>query len=750
MSLGTIRLRAVTGGVALETVGYLEKPAFGAYLGACKSAKGRYEASVNAQVCPIDRLHDALAALQRAGFAVDLDASLGESLRAVAQDAQAEVVAMSEAMAAALARVAAAGQKLYPFQEDGVRWLAAAGDCLLADEMRLGKTLQVLAALPAGRGAVVVCPGVVKGNWLRECRLWRPDLQPVILSGRDSFRWPEQSLLGPELIITNYQILPQSRDCVIELARKRGKCGKKQRPGDDDLKAMCPGERWYTEAAPEGCTLIADEAHALKAGNKTQQGRRFRGLSKLVRAASGTRKLLTGTPLVNRPPELWNVLEAADLGAIAYGGWDGLVYAFNGTKLKYGMEWGTPRPEAAIGLQKVMLRRLRRDVIADLPAKTYQEILVELDAKLGKKLTAIMETVEAALGKSMATATLADLLKPMAFRYFSEISTALATAKLPAALEIVQEFEESEQPLVVFSMHRACVDVIGARPGWGKITGDETPAEKDAVQQAFQRGDLIGVAVTIKAGGIGIKLSRASCALMIDKAWTMADNEQAEDRLVDIVTKNAVTIISLVSEHPMDQRISVLLEVKRENIAASVDASAAAPQRRSEDLIAERQQIADMVAGAVTLSAAKARGESNIPLAAVTKPEKPLTNPAENKRFVEHIPAGRYCLPDGPGGLLFLEISKGTGKWEDWCFVSRLTGAPGSFRAEKVGSVKPDGWSANILAPNLLRCIAADPREAAARFGREVGECSCCGSPLTNAESRKLGIGPVCAAKFGA
>jgi len=466
--------------------------------------------------------------LRTAGFAVTVDPGLAADLDAAQAAVRSEVAAADERALAIDASLKTRGLALYPFQRVGVKWLASREAGLLSDEMGLGKTIQALAALPATSGVVVVAPAVAKGVWAREAKKWRPDLQVSILKGRGSFRWPTAG----EIVVTNYDILPET-----------------------------------AEVPSVGTVLISDECHALKS-SKAQRTARFRALSAAVRKNSGKVWLLTATPLLNRPPELWSVFQAAGIATEAFGSWPKFVEDFNGRKGKWGgYEWGRPRQSAVEGIQRVSLRRMREDVLPDLPTKTYSDLEVNgIDAKTRKMCDELWSMV----GK--AEASLA-VLSGGAFEQISACRAALATTKIPSMLELVEQFEESEEPIVVFSAHRAPIDTLASREGWAVITGDTPPDERTRIEDRFQRGELKGVGATIKAGGVAITLTRAHCALFVDQEWTPALNEQAEDRICRIGQTRGVQITRLVASHPLDARIAHLLGEKWELIAGSVDAS---------------------------------------------------------------------------------------------------------------------------------------------------------------------------------
>src|SRR5262249_38834164 len=116
------------------------------------------------------------------------------------------------------------------------------------------------------------------------------------------------------------------------------------------------------------------------------------------------------------------------------------------------------------------------------------------------------------------------------FETFSAVRRHLAESRIKAALDLVEGFEGAGQPLGGFSAHREPVLRIGGRPGWGGITGDTSPPKRQELVEAFQLGQLKGLALTISAGGVGLTLTRASVALFIDLDWGPENNRQAEDR----------------------------------------------------------------------------------------------------------------------------------------------------------------------------------------------------------------------------
>jgi SNF2 family DNA or RNA helicase len=156
----------------------------------------------------------------------------------------------------------------------------------------------------------------------------------------------------------------------------------------------------------------------------------------------------------------------------------------------------------------------------------------------------------------------------------SEVRASLATAKIPALVEIVADIEEADEPIVVFSAHRAPIDHLGTRDGWAAITGDTPATARTEIEARFQRGELRGVAATIQAGGVAITLTRAHRAVFVDQDWTPALNAQAEDRICRIGQDRGVIITRLIADHTLDRRIAEVLASKTAIIDGSVDAAA--------------------------------------------------------------------------------------------------------------------------------------------------------------------------------
>lgn len=443
------------------------------------------------------------------------------------------------------------GLQPYPFQVEGIAWLRDKKGAILADSPGLGKSMQALLSIPTYAGALVVCPATIKQVWVDECHQWRADLQPRIIRNRREFVWPRPN----EVLITNYEALPLT---------------------PKEAKRLNQRELWKRPGCDPGTILIPDEAHALK-NPQTQRTRRFRALSLEVQSRQGKVWALTGTPILNRPDELYSLLVLTGTDKkVCPGGWDEFLTLFHAKPGMWGVKWGTPKPELIERLRGVMLRRRKEDVLPQLPAKSWSVIHADIDPQT----RAACDIVEARLrekGIDLRAAlersgeTKGSLV---AFEEMAEARALLALAKVPALMEVVEESEEAGEPLVVFSVHKKPLEALRGRAGWGLLTGDTPTQERSGLVELFQSGQMRGLALTIAAGGLGLTLTRGSRVVFVDLAYTPAQNLQAEDRLCRIGQTRGVQVIRLVADHTLDERLFDILAEKQRLIEATIEKAA--------------------------------------------------------------------------------------------------------------------------------------------------------------------------------
>ena len=447
-----------------------------------------------------------------------------------------ELVTAFDANLETLSEGWATGLAPFDFQITGARWLTGRTRALLADDMGLGKTVQSLIALPKNAAALVVCPASVQRNWVKEVNMWRPDLIPIELN-RKSFRWPEPG----EVLIARWSSLPiiNPNGCTHK-GKHNYRCWSNALPKK-------PKHRIYA---------IGDEIHYSKSP-LASRSKSFRAISRAVDVSWG----MSGTPLANKPEDLWHVLKSIGRihGAVARSMMEyNDLFFYN---IHTGRAFGA-KAELKERISRVMLRRKKQEVLKDLPPKRYGTISVPLDKKELRKV--LDEALVAAGGAAHVKAALRGSLEAMESlkveTCLAKARNLLAEAKIAKLHELLNDYQEAEEKVVVFSCHRKPVLSVSERPGWGRIIGGDNRNKKQTAIDAFQNGELEGMAITT-AGAEGITLTAAATLLRIDLDWRVGTNAQVEDRLCRIGQDRSVLILDLVANHEIDEIVhNVILD----------------------------------------------------------------------------------------------------------------------------------------------------------------------------------------------
>ena len=507
---------------------------------ACRNSGAQYDAVNLRNTIRLDLLPALLAAL---GEAFDVRLSSG-----AVQAAKDRASAILASRAQALDRVASLTDKPYPFQEVGIAALASRHSFLLGDEMRLGKTPQSLLAIPAGAAALVICPARLTREWLKAAARWRPDLRARVL---ERFDLP----LPGELVIINYERLPVSRKEALVKTLKEREILMADAIGGADLSST---------------VVIVDEAHYLKS-SKSARTQRFRELGRAVRRAGGRTWALTGTPMTGTPMDLLQVLTSFDLLKESFGNYIRFCDLMNGKKDYWG-KWtfGAPRPGAVEALRRVMLRRTRAQVFPELPAIAYEDIEVDIKASARKASDAARAAMIAAGVDLQAVIEGRQSLGGAQECVFTA-RRLLAEAKIPALIEIVQEYIDEDQPLIVGSAHRAPIEALASLPGCRMMTKSE---ESSQLAEDFQAGKFCVIGGTIKVVAVGFMLARATQILIVDDEFTPDWHDQFVSRAWLIGKTAGVVVKRMIAPDTIDADVAAIIAIKRATIKATVDAAA--------------------------------------------------------------------------------------------------------------------------------------------------------------------------------
>lgn len=444
---------------------------------------------------------------------------------------------------------------LRPYQVNGYHWIRTLKQCgfggILADDMGLGKTLQALTFLlsekEAGKSGnelrtLIITPASLVYNWEKEISHFTPDLSCKVISGSVSERkellsqaTDEDPAMDADIWITSYDLL--KRD-IVEY---------------------------------ENLTFanqIIDEAQYIKNHN-TQA-------SKTVRLIhSGFRLALTGTPIENRLSELWSIFDFLMPGFLL--GYQGFRETYEEAVVRGTDSEATERLRTLV--HPFILRRLKRDVLLELPDKLEKSIAVHLEGEQRKLYDAYAQRLRMFLAKQSPDEFRQNKLEllreltrlrqlccgPSLFleNYKGE------NAKLNTCMELVKQAIDGGHKLLLFSQFTSVLDEVEKALKKEniknlRIDGSVSKEERMRRVEAFNQGDIPVFCISLKAGGTGLNLTAADIVIHFDPWWNVAAQNQATDRAHRIGQKNTVLVYELIAENTIEEQIQNLQKSKQD------------------------------------------------------------------------------------------------------------------------------------------------------------------------------------------
>lgn len=480
-------------------------------------------------------------------------------------------------------------QGLRPYQQVAVVLLSLAGSALLGDEMRLGKTVEIIAVarLMEWRPALFVVPNSTKFQWLAELEKWWPDASPVVIRGSAKERRDAINLLvndEADVGIINWEALRlhsklRGYASVVALQRCPAHGGTALLdPTTGETIEVTPGR---CEAHPRELNdvhfelVVADEVHRA-AHPRAKQTRALWAVGWEAPHRIGA----TGTPVLDSPEDLWAEMhwvwpeewptKTVFLERYGQTGWNTM-----GMLEVVGLR-GDTRDELFSFLDPRFLRRTRRVTMPWLPEKIITRRPVEMTARQARAYREMKKEMLTELDDGGLTYVTNALAKLTRLRQFASAYARLEDGKLlldepsckvDALLEIAEEL--GGQPAVVFAESRQLIQLAGARLekarfDVGYIVGGVPDTERARFVREFQDGDLNFILVTLGAGGEGITLDRADVAIFLQRSFSMAKNAQAEDRIVGQGAGPGLEIIDIIARGTVDERVLEVEAEKRE------------------------------------------------------------------------------------------------------------------------------------------------------------------------------------------
>lgn len=425
------------------------------------------------------------------------------------------------------------------YQREAVHWLTQLDELgfggILADDMGLGKTLEVIAFVMSRKHekpALVVAPSALLYNWLKEINRFAPNAKAVIIDGARQEREEKlERLDGEDFVITSYPLL--RRDGAL-----------------------------YRNIEFSYCFI--DEAQYIK-NPKTMNSRGV----KMINA--GSRFALTGTPVENSLIELWSIFDFVMPGYLGERRRFSEVYE---KPVSQGFEGAVDILRARI--KPFVMRRMKKDVLAELPERIEETIYAELVPDQKKLYEAYLSVARREVdrilteGESgmMILSLLTRLRQICCHPVLFDDNYKKESGKLELLSELVSSAIHGGHRVLVFSQFTSMLKIIKAEfEGKGiecfYLDGSTPPHERAELSDRFNGGERSVFLISLKAGGTGLNLTGADTVIHYDPWWNPAVTDQASDRAYRIGQTRAVHVIRLAASGTIEEQILKLQDKKR-------------------------------------------------------------------------------------------------------------------------------------------------------------------------------------------
>jgi len=473
-----------------------------------------------------------------------VSAEVDESINRVEMSSAVELKPVdAEELDRRLSAVLPAGLELYPFQKVGVAFAEAShGRCLIGDDMGVGKTIQALAyaaLYPKERPLVIVSPANVKYNWKKEATKWLPDESVhVVDSGKATAFEPA------DIIVINYDLMNKQQDRLAQLSP---------------------------------AITVFDEIHYLK-NSKAQRTAASIRVGRLSQKVIG----LSGTAISSRPAEFFNSLNLLSSSQFP-SEWDFKQRYCDPWHNGFGWDFkgASNTKELNERTRDMCIRRLKKEVLTELPDKVRQFIPIELSKSERKEYDDKQDEYYYTMDSHYAHEI--PLPKGFMLNMLSDLRHICGRMKVPRAVEwIGSRYDLTDgKPLVVFCHHKdvlsGIADQLSALKQYthirhDRIDGSVSSKRRQEIVESFQSGGLDVLLCNTIAAKEGITLTAADTVLFIEREWVPTDEEQAEDRVYRMGQESqSVHAVYLSVANSIDEHFDRVIEGKRQVVKAVLD-----------------------------------------------------------------------------------------------------------------------------------------------------------------------------------
>lgn len=434
---------------------------------------------------------------------------------------------------------------LREYQKVGYRWLKTLSTYgfggILADDMGLGKTIQVIALLLAQKQegkktSLIICPASLIYNWENELQKFAPDLKKCVVAGSIGDRKAMiENAIEYDVLVTSYDLL--KRDV-----------------------------NHYKSIIFE--TEIIDEAQYIK-NQSTQASKAVKIINAKVKFA------LTGTPIENRLSELWSIFDYL---------MPGLLYSYYHFKEEIEIPIVQDNDEVSLKrlhrlISPFILRRLKKDVLKDLPNKLENVIYSKMEGEQLELYRAnvqrLKENIDNQSEKDFNKSKIQILAELTKLRqlccdpalYYEAYDG--SSAKLEACIDLIENGINGGHKILLFSQFTQMFDILIKRLddlniSYFVLTGQTPKASRYKMVEEFNRDNTQVFLISLKAGGTGLNLTGADIVIHYDPWWNVSAQNQATDRAHRIGQKNVVSVFKLITKDSIEEKIMNLQELKKD------------------------------------------------------------------------------------------------------------------------------------------------------------------------------------------
>ncbi|XZH06555.1 DEAD/DEAH box helicase [Clostridium perfringens] len=453
--------------------------------------------------------------------------------------------------------------ELRPYQKEGFKWINEITDLgfggVLADDMGLGKTLQIIAFLLSQKKSksIVVVPTSVIYNWMDEFEKFAPSIRVGLVHGSKSKR---------DKVLRDFK---RGLGIKVEEENLKEKSYEKYDVLLTTYGTLKNDEKAYENLSFDYC--IIDEAQNIKnpAAQATLSVKNIKSRCNIA---------LTGTPIENNLMELWSIFDFVMPG-----------YLF--TKERFRERFildESNLSELKSLITPFILRRLKEDVLSELPEKLEKKYLVEMKGKQKQLYSFYVKAIKNQLNENKSSEK-SGRDKINLFAYLTKLREICldpslvvpdytgGSSKLTVVKEIVKDASESGKKILLFSQFTSVLKKIEEDFKKEEISYlylDGGTSAKDRVERVkkFNEDSNIKVfLISLKAGGVGLNLTSASMVIHFDPWWNPAVEDQATDRAHRFGQENKVEVIKLVAKDTIEEKIVLMQEDKRELIQSLMD-----------------------------------------------------------------------------------------------------------------------------------------------------------------------------------